>query len=54
MKLHPVTIIASLLVFGHFFGILGMIFATPIVATIKLLFLFIDEKINFMDKIEKA
>lgn len=54
MKLHPITIIASLLIFGHFFGILGMIFATPIVATIKLLFQFIDEKINFMDKIEKA
>ena len=54
MKLHPITIIASLLVFGHFFGILGMIFATPIVATIKLLFQFVDEKINFMDKIEKA
>ena len=54
MKLHPITIIASLLVFGHFFGILGMIFATPIVATLKLLFQFVDEKINFMDKIEKA
>lgn len=54
MKLHPITIIASLLIFGHFFGILGMIFATPIVATLKLLFQFIDEKVKFMEKIEKA
>lgn len=54
MKLHPVTIIASLLVFGHFFGILGMIIATPAVATLKLLFTFIDEKINLTDKIKNV
>lgn len=54
MKLHPITIIAALLIFGHFFGIVGMIFATPIVATLKLLFEFIDEKIELMDKIENA
>ncbi len=54
MKLHPITIIAALLIFGHFFGIVGMIFATPIVATLKLLFEFIDEKIEFMNKIENA
>ena len=29
MKLHPVTIMIGLLVFEHFFGILGMILATP-------------------------
>ncbi|MEG1506969.1 MAG: AI-2E family transporter, partial [Bacilli bacterium] len=28
-NLHPVAIILGLLVFGHFFGIIGMIFATP-------------------------
>ena len=54
MKLHPITIIASLLVFGHFFGILGMIFATPIVALLKLLFQFVDEKLKFMEKMKKA
>lgn len=54
MKLHPITIIAALLVFGHFFGIVGMIVATPVVATLKLLFEFIDEKIEFMNKIENA
>jgi predicted PurR-regulated permease PerM len=54
MKLHPITIIAALLIFGHFFGVVGMIFATPVVASLKLLFEFIDEKIDFMDKIENA
>lgn len=54
MKLHPITIMAALLIFGHFFGIVGMIIATPAVATLKLLFEFIDEKIKFMDKLEKV
>ncbi|MEG1495067.1 MAG: AI-2E family transporter [Bacilli bacterium] len=51
MKLHPVTIMIGLLIFGHYFGILGMIFATPIISTIKLLFQFFDEKYSFMDKL---
>lgn len=44
MKLHPVTIIIGLLVFGHFFGMLGMIVATPIIATCKTIFIFLNEK----------
>ncbi len=44
MKLHPVTIILSLLIFGHLFGIVGMIIATPIVAIIKILFVFFNDK----------
>ncbi len=54
MKLHPVTIIIALLIFGHFFGIIGMIVATPVTATLKVLFEFIDEKMEFMNKIENA
>lgn len=54
MKLHPVTIMIALLIFGHFFGIIGMIVATPATATLKVLFEFIDEKIEFMNKIENA
>lgn len=54
MKLHPVTIMIALLIFGHFFGIIGMIVATPATATLKVLFEFADEKIEFMNKIEKA
>lgn len=41
MHLHPVMIIVGLLLFGHFFGILGMIIATPCMAIIKEIILFI-------------
>lgn len=59
MKLHPVTIMISLLIFQHFFGIIGMVVATPVVACLKVIFLFINEKFHFLDKakntnIEKA
>lgn len=37
MKLHPVTIIVSLLLFGSFFGIIGMILAVPVVSIIKII-----------------
>lgn len=52
MKLHPVTIMLGLLIFQHFFGIIGMIVATPVVATLKVIFTFIDEKIDVMKKIK--
>ena len=53
MKLHPVTIMASLLIFQHFFGIIGMVVATPVVASIKVIFMFINEKVNIFEKIIK-
>lgn len=53
MKLHPVTIMIGLLLFGHYFGIIGMILATPIISTVKLLFQFFDEKYGFMDRIKE-
>lgn len=46
MKLNPVVIIVSLLVFGYLFGILGMILATPIAAIIKIIFNHFDYKYN--------
>lgn len=49
MKLHPVIIIISLLIFQHFFGIIGMVVATPVVACLKVIFTFVDEKFHFMD-----
>lgn len=52
MKLHPVTIMLGLLIFQHFFGIIGMIIATPVIATIKVIFMFIDEKIEVLQKIK--
>lgn len=48
-KLHPVTIIIGLLVFGHFFGILGMAISTPIIAALKSIFMFFDEKYGILN-----
>ena len=53
MQLHPVIIIISLLIFQHFFGIIGMVVATPVVACLKVIFMFVDEKIHFMDLFNK-
>lgn len=50
MKLHPVTIMAGLLLFEHFFGILGMVLATPVIATLKIFITFFNEKFNFLDR----
>ena len=45
-KLHPVTIIVGLLIFQHFFGVLGMILATPSIALAKVVWKFFKEKYN--------
>lgn len=45
-KLHPVTIIVGLLVFGHFFGIVGMLLSTPIISVGKVIIEFIDSKVH--------
>lgn len=51
MKLHPVTIMIGLLIFGHFFGILGMVLATPIISCIKIMFNFFNEKYEIVNMI---
>lgn len=51
MKLHPVTIMLGLLIFQHFFGIIGMIVATPVIATLKVIIMFVDEKKNVINKL---
>lgn len=50
MKLHPVTIIIGLLIFGHFFGIIGMILATPIIALAKVIYRYFAKKYNWWSK----
>ena len=50
MKLHPVTIIVGLLIFEHFFGILGMILCTPCIALAKVVWKFFKEKYNWFEK----
>lgn len=52
-KLHPVTIMLGLLVFGYFFGILGMLLSTPVIAVIKTIFVFFDKKYGIINKHEK-
>ena len=44
MEIHPVIIIVGLLFFGHYLGLVGMIFATPLLATAKILINFVKEK----------
>ncbi len=51
MKLHPVTIMLGLLIFGHFFGIIGMIIATPVISILKTIFQFFNEKYSIMERI---
>ncbi len=43
---HPVIIIIALLVFGHFFGIIGMILAAPILTILRVLIEFTITKIK--------
>ena len=43
-KLNPVTIIIGLLIFGHFFGIVGMLLSTPIIGVLKVIVKYIDDK----------
>ena len=50
MNLSPITIIISLLVFEYLFGIVGMVVATPVVALLKIIYNFFDEKYNFFGK----
>ena len=47
-KLHPVTIMIGLLIFGHFFGILGMFVSTPIIASLKAIFTYFDDKYDLI------
>lgn len=51
MKLHPVTIMIGLLLFQHFFGIIGMVVATPVIACFKVFFNFFNEKYHLVAKL---
>lgn len=48
-KLHPVTIMLGLLVFGYFFGIIGMLVSTPLIAVLKTIFTFYDKKYGLLN-----
>ncbi len=50
--IHPITIVIGLLIFQHYFGIIGMIIATPVIGAIKILFNFFNEKYGIIDMIK--
>ncbi len=50
MKLHPVTIMIGLLIFNNLFGIIGMILATPCIALLKVIWEFIQNKYQILNK----
>ena len=50
--IHPITIVIGLLIFEHFFGIIGMIVATPVIGAIKILFNFFNDKYGLIDLIK--
>ncbi len=47
-KLHPVTIMIGLLIFGHFWGIIGMFISTPVIAVLKAIFTYFDDKYDLI------
>lgn len=54
MNLSPITIIISLIVFEYLFGIFGMVIATPVVAILKIIYVFLDEKYDFFGFTDKS
>lgn len=46
MKLHPITILVSILIFGYLFGMLGVLIAAPLAAVVKVIYQFIMKKLN--------
>lgn len=53
-KLHPVTIMVGLLVFGHFWGIIGMVVSTPIISAAKTIFNHFNEKYDIITFIDES
>ena len=51
MKVSPLTVVLGLMVFGHYFGIVGMLLATPIIATTKIVALFLNKRFNIWSKL---
>ena len=48
-KLHPVTIMLGLLIFGYFWGIIGMVISTPLIAGAKAIFVYFDNKYDLLN-----
>ena len=50
--IHPITLVVGLLVFEYYFGIIGMILATPIIGAVKIIFNYFNNKYNFIEQIK--
>lgn len=50
----PVAIIIGLLIFGHFFGILGMILSTPIIGVCKVIINYFEEKHQIFSEVKNG
>lgn len=48
-KLHPVTIMLGLLIFGYLWGIIGMLISTPLISVIKVIIDYLDEKYDILN-----
>lgn len=44
--MHPLTVLLSLIIGGSLFGVLGMIFSVPMIAIIKIFYVFFREKLR--------
>ena len=54
MEINPVTILVGLLIFEYFFGVLGMIFAAPIIATLKVLMMYFNHKYGWSKSLRES
>lgn len=50
----PVSIIIGLLIFGHFFGMVGMILSTPILGVAKVVFNYFDQKYHIFSEVKNG
>lgn len=50
--IHPITLVVGLLVFEYYFGIIGMILATPIIGAVKIIFNYFNNKYNFIEQLK--
>ena len=50
IEISPVLIISGLLIFGNLFGFMGMILATPCVAMMKVLFVYMKKALDKCNK----
>ena len=50
----PVSIIIGLLIFGHFFGIIGMILSTPIIGICKTVIGYFDQKYHIFSEVKNG